>query len=111
MNPYQRRDVNYRLAFPDPQLQQGCQMTCEFIDGLYFNNDNNDCKKKATMITYTATGALLGTPLLPPVGTIVGGLIGMSIGLIKTLANDCIHKYEELRLNRIRNQIQNNQNN
>jgi hypothetical protein len=108
MNPYQRNQVNMRLAFPDQQLVEGCNQTCGLITELYTTNDDNDCKKKVTMVTYTATGALLGTPLLPPVGTIVGGLIGMSVGLIKTLVNDIVNTRKEILEQRRRNELNHN---
>lgn len=97
MNPCNRHPpINFRLAFPDRQLVDGCDQACGLVTALYTTNDDNDCKKKVTMITYTATGALIGSPLLPPLGTIVGGVIGMSVGLIKTMVNDIVNTRKEI---------------
>lgn len=91
------RNVDTRTA--ETVTSQELGMCVEVVrasaQGIYCNDSHTECEKATTMIGFAAGGALLFTPVLPPAGTILGGLGGLAIGSIVVLCRDIKRSYQE----------------
>lgn len=63
----------------------------------------NPKQQGARTIVYTAGGALIGSAFVPPIGTVLGGVIGLSVGVIRGVIDDILKLKEERE--RLRNHV------
>lgn len=73
----------------DQEALNQCSTGCvEGLAQIVTERPRTEQQKCEALTTFTVAGALFGAPFMPPLGLLVGGFIGGTIGCIKVLVGE-----------------------